>query len=247
MPGADSPAAVKSALRTLDILEHLVAEARPLAANEIAATLAIPVSSLSYLLATLAERGYVERVGRRYAPGAALARLRVADGERSLAERVRPLVRAIRRELDETAGFFVRRGFSIEAVASEIGEHALRYTLEVGRRAPMHAFAAGKALLAALEEDELREYLERAPREAFTANTVVDEAPLRAELARIRAEGVAHTREEHTPGIVGIGRAVVKDGAVLGAFSVAMPLARFDAAVEARAIAALGTATDGLA
>ena len=48
-----SSASVKSATRTLDIIEYVVSRSRPLIAQEIAAALAIPVSSLSYLLATL--------------------------------------------------------------------------------------------------------------------------------------------------------------------------------------------------
>ena len=47
---------VKSATRTLDIIEYVVAHGRPLVAQEIATALGIPVSSLSYLLATLVER-----------------------------------------------------------------------------------------------------------------------------------------------------------------------------------------------
>ncbi len=68
-------APVKSALRTLDIIEYVVARAGPCVAQEIASALAIPVSSLSYLLATLAERGYLAREGRHYLPGPGLARL----------------------------------------------------------------------------------------------------------------------------------------------------------------------------
>src|SRR5690606_41703983 len=48
-----SPSQVKSATRTLDIIEYVVAHDRPLVAQEIAVALGIPVSSLSYLLGTL--------------------------------------------------------------------------------------------------------------------------------------------------------------------------------------------------
>ncbi|MGE5723026.1 MAG: IclR family transcriptional regulator, partial [Sphingomonadales bacterium] len=68
-----------------------------------------------------------------------------------------------------------------------------------------------------------------------------------AEIAQIRRTGIAHTREEDTPWIIGIGRAAIVDGAALGAFSVAIPMARFDAAVDARVIKALGQAVDLLA
>src|SRR5688572_15495176 len=66
---------VKSALRTLDILELLAQQARPMTAQEIAVTLGIPVSSLSYLLSTLVERGYLDRARREYRLGPAVARL----------------------------------------------------------------------------------------------------------------------------------------------------------------------------
>lgn len=62
-------------MRTLDILELLVSQGQPLAAHEIASALAIPVSSLSYLLTTLADRGYIARTGRQYGPGEGLIRL----------------------------------------------------------------------------------------------------------------------------------------------------------------------------
>ena len=52
---------VKSATRTLDIIEYVVAHPRPLVAQEIATALGIPVSSLSYLLSTLVERDYLVR------------------------------------------------------------------------------------------------------------------------------------------------------------------------------------------
>ena len=241
------PTSVKSAMRTLDILELLVRQRQPMAAHEIAGALAIPVSSLAYLLATLVDRGYVERTGRRYTPGAALARLNPASGEPSLAERVAPLVRSLRTQLNETAGFFVRHDTEIEAIASEIGMHALRYTIDVGERAPLHSYAAGKAILATFPRREFDQYLRTVPREAFTASTIVDSDALRVEIERVRRTGIARTREEDTPGIAGIGRAVVVDGTPLGAFSVAIPIARFDVSVEARVIKALGQACELLA
>jgi len=241
------PTSVKSAMRTLDILELLVRQRQPMAAHEIAASLAIPVSSLAYLLGTLVDRGYVERSGRRYAPGAALARLNPAAGEPNLTERVAPLVRSLRLQLNETAGFFVRHDHEIEAIASETGMHALRYTIDVGERAPLHSYAAGKAILATFAGRELDDYLRNVPREAFTANTIIDADALRVEIETVRRSGIARTREEDTPGIVGIGRAAIADGVPLGAFSVAIPLARFDATIEARVIKSLGRACDLLA
>jgi len=241
---SDAPATVKSAMRTLDILEFLSAQGRPMAAHELATALAIPISSLSYLLATLLERGYLARSGRLYAPGPALARLQPGAALPSLAERVAPIVRSLRKQLNETAGFFVGHADSVEALVSEIGMHALRYTIDVGQRAPLHAFSSGKALLATWSDAELDRYLAETKREAFTPNTIVGAAPLRAEIEEIRRTGIARTREEHTPGIMGVGRAAIVGGVALGAFSIAMPLARFSPDVEKKAIDLLVRATD---
>ena len=243
---APSPV-VKSALRTLDIIEYVVARGQPVVAQEIAEALLIPVSSLSYLLSTLAERGYLARTGRRYAPGPGLERLQAAAPTFTLADRVAPLVRALRIQLNETASFFVRREWTVEALATETSDHALRYAVPTGTAAPLHAFSSGKALMAAMAEEELDRYFATAEREAFTAATIVRETGLRAEIAGIRASGIARTFEEHTPGIVGLGRAARIDGEVVGAFSVAIPLVRFNAAVERRTSDLLTRTTELLA
>jgi IclR family acetate operon transcriptional repressor len=238
---------VKSALRTLDILELLAQQARAMTAQEIAMTLGIPVSSLSYLLSTLVDRGYLVRSKREYRLGPAIARLDGGGTVPTLADQAQPIVRALTRELNETAGFFVMKGFEIEAIARDIGLHALRYTIEVGQRAPLHAFAAGKALLATLSEAQLALYFRTVDRELFTPQTIHEEGPLRSEIAKIRREGIARTFQEHTPGITGMAKAVTVDGRTLGAFSIAMPIARCDSAKEKAAMRLLNRAVSMMA
>lgn len=232
-------AAVKSATRTLDIIEYVVSRGRPLVAQEIATALAIPVSSLSYLLGTLVDRGYLARDGRRYSAGPGLERLQAKNPTFTLAEAVSPLVRTLRIQLDETASFFVRRGWEVEALVTETSGQALRYAVPNGAAAPLHGFSAGKALLAAMPEIELQRYFVETERTRFTATTIVSEEGIRAEIAGIRETGVAHTHEEFTQGIHGIGRVAYMGGEVVGAFSFAIPVVRIDAALEQRATALL--------
>lgn len=237
MDGLSSPALssqVKSATRTLDIIEYVVAHNRGLVAQEIATALGIPVSSLSYLLATLVDRGYLQRDGRRYSAGPGLARLQASGGGASLADRAAPLVRNVRMQLDESTSFFIRHDWEIEAIVTESSEQALRYSVPQGRRLPMHALAAGKVMLAAMPDDELDRYFREAQRIAFTEHTITDEAVLRTQIAEARKAGLATTDEEYSLGIVGIAKLVRSKGVVLGSLSVAMPKVRFDAAVEAR-------------
>ena len=227
---------VKSATRTLDIIEYVVAHDRPLVAQEIAIALGIPVSSLSYLLGTLVERGYLARDGRRYSAGPGLQRLQARSGGFSLAERAAPLVRTLRVQLNETTSFFIRSAWDVEAIVTESSEQALRYSVPTGARLPMHAFASGKALLAALPDDELDRYFAESERTRFTPATVITEKALRRQLEQIRNTGFSLTDEEFSLGIRGIGRVVTIGGEAVGALSIAIPTARFDEAMQRRAM-----------
>jgi len=224
---------VKSAMRTLDIIEYVVGNPSGVAAQDIAAALQIPVSSLSYLLGTLCERTYLRREGRRYLAGAGLDRLRMPASAMSIEDRVAPQVRALRRSLNETTSFFTATDWEIEARVTETAEQALRYSVSVGARTPMHCMAAGKAILSSFDEATLARYFAQADRPLFTPRTIADEATLRAQVAEVRDTGFALTDEEYTLGVCGIARVVRIDGVAVGALAVALPKLRHNA--EARA------------
>jgi IclR family acetate operon transcriptional repressor len=224
---------VKSAMRTLDIIEYVVGNPSGVAAQDIAAALQIPVSSLSYLLATLCERTYLRREGRRYLAGAGLDRLRMPASAMSIEDRVAPQVRALRRSLNETTSFFTATDWEIEARVTETAEQALRYAVSVGARTPMHCMAAGKAILSSFDDATLARYFAEAPRPLFTPRTIADEATLRDQIAAVRDTGFALTDEEYTLGVCGIARVVRTDGVAVGALAVALPKLRHTA--EARA------------
>lgn len=231
-PSASAP--VKSALRTLDVIEYVVAHAGGVVAQDVAQALGIPVSSLSYLLATLVDRQYLAREGRRYVPGPGLERLRVSPSALPLADRMAPLVRALKAELNETASFLTRVGWEAESLVTEAGDHALRYAIEPGTRRPLHCLAAGKVILAHLPDADLHRYFVESTRAAMTEHTRVRDADLRADLDRIRAEGIGTACHEATLGICGTAVPVRVNGQVVGAFSVAVPEVRFDEGLARR-------------
>jgi IclR family acetate operon transcriptional repressor len=223
-----SQAQVKSATRTLDIIEYVVAHPRPLVAQEIATALGIPVSSLSYLLATLVDRDYLVREGRRYSPGPGLEKLQMHAEAYTLADRAAPLVRTLRVQLNETTSFWVREGWEVEALVTESSEQALRYAVPTGNRLPMHPLASGKALLARLSDEQLERYFAETDRQRYTPQTITSEKAMRKEIEQTRKNGFSHTDEEFSLGIIGIGRAVTIGGETVGALSVAIPKARCD-------------------
>jgi len=149
----------------------------------------------------------------------------------------------LRVQSNETASYFVQRDWEIEALITETAEHALRYSMGVGTRSPLHCLASGKAMLASLGPAALDRYFVEAPRERYTESTIVDEALLRRELDQTRESGIAITREEYTPGICGIGKVLLLDGEVVGSLSIAIPTVRYDSNVESSARALLEMAT----
>ena len=128
----------------------------------------------------------------------------------------------------------VQRGWEVEALVTEASDQALRYAVDPGTRRPLHALAAGKVILAALTPSELARYFAETTRAVFTPATRTSEAELCADIARIAVEGMAIAREEATVGIVGTAVPARLDSQFVGAFSVAIPAVRFDAALEAR-------------
>jgi IclR family acetate operon transcriptional repressor len=110
---------VKSASRTIDILEQ-IARQGPATAREIARATRIPESSLSYLLSTLVERDWLCSLNdRTYALGSAFSRL-AAGASPSPAERRRAQLKLVARTTGETCSLFIRRGNEIEAIDVEL-------------------------------------------------------------------------------------------------------------------------------
>lgn len=228
-------APVKSAMRTLDLIEFVVARSEAVSAQEISAALGIPLSSLSYLLSTLVERDYLRREGRQYSPGEGLARLGTPHIKHSLIDRARPIVKALRHQLNETASLFILTpGWEVEAVLTYVAGHKLRYSIDVGTRAPLHCVASGKAILAALPQPLLDEYFAQADLESLTPNTPTNPGKLRQDIARVREEGIAFNRNEYIVGVTAIGIALPPSSEGYAAISVGGPSARFGADVETR-------------
>lgn len=225
----------------MEIVEQ-IAQRGPMTAREISRWSKIPESSLYYLLSTLQERDWVfcgdDRV---YSLGAALNRL--VDGALPPhAERIRRLVSVVGRETGETTSLFVRRGDEIEAVLVEPSSHALRFMPEKGLKVPLHSFAAGKALLAKLEKNDLKSYLANSHRERFTPFTLVEKNALKRDISQAKKRGYSLAKEEHMIGVIGIGVALDEHHSL----SVALPTPRFTEAFEALAAKALLSAARSL-
>jgi DNA-binding IclR family transcriptional regulator len=221
---------VKSADRTLDVLEMLAHKARGLTHSELAAELKIPKSSMTQLLSNLVAREYVAFTPgpNTYAIGPAL--LRLAARERSatsLIDLAQAQCDRITRITGESSSLNMPREDMVQRVCGANSRQPLTFSMTIGEQAPLYAVSSGKVLLAAMDPAHRDAYLARTRLVKITPGTIASLPALQRELRTVAREDIAWSIEEYTPGIVGVA-VPVRDGqgTVIGALNVAMPRAR---------------------
>lgn len=232
--------AVKSAERALEVIEALTQAPRGLTFTELCGELGLPKSSAHGLLATMVAHGFlqVDDVTRRYMLGirvweAGQAYLATADLERV----ARPAMETIRDELNEIVQLAILDGTENVYVAKVDPDQALTLASRVGARIPAHTTALGKALLAGLDDAELRRRYDGQTFTRFTDTTIGSADELVTELTSVRRNGYAIDRGEYTPGVFCVGVPVHDHtGAVRAGMSVSVPEVRMSAALRRRMI-----------
>ncbi|KOU54963.1 IclR family transcriptional regulator [Streptomyces sp. NPDC054949] len=246
--GSGAHAAVKSAVRTVLLLEHFAARPGLHSLADIQHDLSLPKSSLYMLLRTLVNLGWVETdaTGTRYGIGvrALLVGSSYIDGDEVVAA-ARPTLDRLSDDTTETIHLARMDGTSVVYLATRQSRHHLRPFTRVGRRLPAHSTALGKALLATHTDDEVRRLLPRRL-EAVTEHTITDRDRLVDELALVREQGYAVDREESTLGLRCFGVAVPYRTPARDAVSCSVPVARLTDGHEHLIKAALFEARDRL-
>jgi DNA-binding IclR family transcriptional regulator len=219
--------AIRSVERTLDLLEQLSRE-RPATLSSIASDVELPKSTVHRHLRTLERRGYLVSSDEGYRLGLRLLGLgeRARDqysAYRLAAEKVRTLAT----ETTERAQFIVEEHGRSVYVHEQLGADAVKADTYPGKRVPIHASAAGLAILAAYSPERVERIVERNGLEALTAWTITDGETLNEELARTRERGYSINDQGVIEGLRAIGVSVTdSDGSVLGALSVSGPIHR---------------------
>lgn len=240
-PASARPAAVKSADRTIELLEVLSRSDRPMTLTDLHRALNYPKSSLYMLLQTLVSRGWVEMDPQRSSYRIGVRALLVGTSYLDHDPVVRVAIRVmeqVRRDVNETVHLARLDGSDVVYLASRESEHHLRVVSRVGRRLPAHATSLGKALLAERAPEAVDALLPKRLT-ALTATTVTERAALHDQLARFRAQGYAHEREENTPGLGCFAVALPYRTPVIDALSCSVPVARLDGEHERQIVAAL--------
>jgi IclR family transcriptional regulator, acetate operon repressor len=227
----DPRVTVQSIDRAVAILNVFLDGAAELSLSEIARRTRLTRSTTHRLLASLAAHGLVEQraAGSRYSLGPHLLRLAEAvAGGADLVARARPIMNALRDDLEETVGLHVRQGHRFRVVVAQAESRLqLRRTYtEVGEPIPIHLGASGKVLLAWLPAD-LQDAVLSQPLEAATERTITEPAALRRELEQIRRSGYAVSLQERNAAVSAIAAPVRgRSGEVVAALGVTGPSVR---------------------
>lgn len=217
----NKPAAVqsvKSAQRTVRVLEEVLQAQEPLTMSEIVQRVGLPKSSAHALLSTLVDAGVLARhpkLETYTVPARWLEMLRegldraLVGTTHDLREKAHPLMVELSRSTGMICNLGTLKGdlmFYIDKV--DASERPVRLSTAVGASVPAHATALGKALLSKFSEAELADWLDRHPFERLTNHTLMSPAALREDIAATVMRGYAVDREEFHIGITCIAACV---------------------------------------
>lgn len=235
---AGAPEGVKSVARVFDLLELIADAGGDVTLSELSTSADLPLPTIHRLLRTLVSLGYARQLAnRRYALGPRLVRLgEVAN--RKFGQIAMPQLKDLVERLGETANLATIDGDRVVYVSQAPSPHAMRMFTEVGRRVHLHSTSVGKAILAQLGDDAVRDIISRAGTPASTEHSIDSLDALLADLAVTRERGYAIDDGEQEIGVRCYAMAV-PDMPTLTAVSVSGPIARVDDAFAERAIPVL--------
>jgi DNA-binding IclR family transcriptional regulator len=206
MPASTSAAGTSSVLSTLTHAVRLLGEysiEQPvLGTTELARRLKLSKSTTHRLVTTLATHGLLRRTDDgRYRLGLRLFEIAsLIPASLELREVAMPHLKQLERYAQETVHLAVREGAEIVYLEKVESTLTIRMYSRIGRRAPLYCTGIGKAILA-FEPEHVVQLVIEAGLQRFTPDTLVEEAALRQELARIREDGYALDREEIEVGL----------------------------------------------
>jgi DNA-binding IclR family transcriptional regulator len=203
--------------KALEILCQFTAETPRLSVSDLSRRLKMPKSTTHNLLRTLEGHDFLKQDpgDRRYRLGTRLVSAAL------------PHLRRLADLTKETVKLGVLSGYEVLILAAIESPYQLHTRGDEGLRAPLHCTGLGKAMLARLPDQEVREILSGRGLPWFTPHTISTVAGLKKELERIRAAGYTVDLEENELGVVCVAVSLADTAAgTLAALSVSAPTSR---------------------
>ena len=221
---------VENALRTLQLLR----DRHVIRAGEVAAEIGVARSTAYRLLALLSSYGVVEQEPNspNYRAGPLLAQLGLTKlQQHDLVTTVHPRLVALSDEVNETVHLMILdRASSVFLDSVESRRQSLRVSARTGVAYPAYSTSGGKALLACLEDDEVRGMFPTGVVPATAGRPARSIDDLLRELSEVRDNGYSTAWGENEAGLAAV--AVIlrtSRGAVAGAVCISAPEQRLPA------------------
>lgn len=193
---------VRTAFRIIRLLQDMDG----VTMNEVASQLDLAKSTVHNYLGTLQSLGYaVERDGTYRLGLRFLTHGMAAKSGLGLRDAVEHILPQTARDLSQSMWWVVEelgRGIFVEKATPDSGQPTYG---RVGKRSYLHTHGPGKAMLAHLPEEYVREIVDYHGLPVYTKETITDRDQLQAELAEIRDRGYAVSDGEAALGIRSVG------------------------------------------
>lgn len=216
-----------------DIID-IIYECDGLGVTEVADRLNLNKGTVHTQLSTLREQDYVYKEDSIYYPS--MRFLEVGEGTKDqmdIYQSSRDELIELAKRTGEYAHLMIEQNGWGYIIHKEKGDRAATTTSRAGKKLHLHYTATGKAILAHLSEDRVKQIVESRGLPRLTNRTITDYESLQAELGDIRESGVSYDRGEQINGARCVGAPILQpDGTVLGAISVSGPMSRMDDELE---------------
>lgn len=250
MTVTEGGAALKSVVsKIIPILEAVASADDGIGVREISRRTGIDKSAVSRLLRQFEELGVVDQsdASGRFHVGPRLEAIGSMMRDRhSVWLHAEPILRRLSEQFDETCYLVMRDGQQARFKERIDSKQTIRYVIDEDAVSPLHAGAAGRAILASMPDDEVEAYLASTTLERVTDKTVTAKGKVREMADRDRVQGYAMSVGERVEGGVGVAAPFFRaDGYCMGAVLWTCPsLRRTDEAVEAACIAVTAAARE---
>ena len=211
-------------IKGIDVITAFNDDSARLTATDLAEKVAISRSAARRYLLTLVHIGLASTDGRNFwlTPKVLNLGRSYLDSAR-LPRAIVPFLQRLTLQLQESTNYSVLEGDDVVYVSRVNAPKLLTTGFEPGTRLPAYTATAGRVLLSALPDTELRAYLDRVELIAFTHLTTLDKEQLFKELVAIRENGFGLTENQYEIGFRGISVPIKsRRGALIGALSVSM-------------------------
>lgn len=197
--------------------------------TDLAKELNVAKSTVSRIIATLAEEGLVIKVEHSTAYRLGLAVLTLGGVVTSNIEILReaePVLNRVVSETGETAHLAILDGLDTIYIKKEVSSNQTQIATHVGRRNPSYAVSSGKVLLAYSDKDIVDAVINKGLKK-LAKNTTTQPEQLRFMLNKIREQGYAVSLEELTDGVNSVA-APIRDyrGNVVSSLNIVGPAKR---------------------